>query len=532
MTFLSFSFILLFALLALLYFVLPKKCQWILLLIFSYAFYFFASEKLPVYMLITTAVTYFAAIGIQRIKDKTDNRIKSTEDITKEEKKALRSAGDKKRKTVLIIAVCINIGILSVFKYTDFVFSNISSILISFGVPVNHAGFNLLLPLGISFYTFQSTGYIIDVYRKQVTAEKNFFKAALFVSYFPQIIEGPIGRFNALAPQLFAEHKFSFDRTKKAVFLIVWGFFKKLVIADNLAPMVNEISENYSAYSGITIFLGMLFYGIQLYTDFSGYMDIAMGFSNILGIELAPNFKRPYFSQNLAEFWRRWHISLCSWFRDYLFYPMFMSKRSMNIAKKLRAKGYKTAAKNVPTFIAMAIVWFLTGLWHGACWTEIVWGFSNGLIMIFSQQFKDTYETINNKLRIKTDSSLWKVFRIIRTYLLVTLLNFICEFNTLSDSVKSFSLMITAPLPQSLSLSEFLPKIIETGIFGIAATLAACVVLFLHSLYEERNGSIIEALFKKNWLVQFIVFCLFFFYIVLFGANTNNLTAGFMYAQF
>lgn len=532
MSFLSLSFLLFFTVLAVLYFVLPQKCQWTVLLIFSYIFYFLVSGKLPIYMLVTTVVTYIAAITIQHFKDKTDAEIKSRSDISRDEKKLLRAQSDKKRKAILITAICINLGILSVFKYTDFVFSNIASVLGTFGIETNRSGFNLLLPLGISFYTFQSTGYIIDVYHKKVKAEKNFFKTALFVSYFPQIIEGPIGRFDKLAPQLFAEHRFSFGRTKKAIFLILWGFLKKLVIADNLAPMTNEISENYSAYNGITIFIGMMLYGIQLYADFSGYMDIATGFSNILGIELAPNFNRPYFSHNLAEFWRRWHISLCSWFRDYLFYPIFMSKRSMNLAKKLRAKGYKTAATNIPTFIAMAIVWFLTGLWHGACWTEIVWGFSNGLIMIFSQQFKGIYEAINKKLKIKTDSSLWKIFQIARTYLLVTMLNFICEFNTLSDSVKSFSLIITKPLSETISLSAFLPKIVESGLISIVAIFIACSILFFHSLYEERRGSVIEVLLKKSWITQSLVLLFIVFSIFIFSGTSTKLTGGFIYAQF
>lgn len=532
MTFLSFGFILLFTLLAVLYFLLPQKFQWPLLLIFSYAFYFLASEKLPIYILITTVITYFSVRGIQFFKDKADLQIKSNPNISKDDKKLLRAKSDKKRKALLIIALCLNLGILCVFKYTDFLFSNVSTILNSLGVHTAQKQFNLLLPLGISFYTFQSTGYIIDVYRKQAVAEKNFFKTALFVSYFPQIIEGPIGRFGKLAPQLFSEHRFSFDRTKKAVFLILWGFFQKLVIADNLAPMINEISSNYLNYSGLTICIGMLLYGIQLYTDFSGYMDIAMGFSKILGIDLARNFNRPYFSHNLAEFWRRWHISLCSWFKDYLFYPIFMSKKSMNLAKKLRSKGHKTAATNVPTFIAMAIVWFLTGLWHGACWTEIVWGFSNGLIMIFSQQFKHTYENINTKLHIKKDALSWRILQVIRTYILITLLNFICEFSTLGDSIKSFSRIFTNPLPSSLSIASLLPVIVDNGIIILGVLFISCVLLFLHSLYEEKKGSVCEAICQRGWILQSVVLLVLIFSILLFSGSSSGLTGGFMYAQF
>lgn len=533
MTFLSFSFILFFAALAVLYFVLPKKCQWPLLLIFSYAFYWFAGEKLPFYILISTAVTFFAANGIQLIKDRTDAEIKERKEITKDEKKLLRASCDKKRKAVLIVAVCINIGLLCIFKYTDFVVSGFSSLLNSFGFGIQQKHFNLLLPLGISFYTFQSVGYIMDVYRKQVKAEKNFFKTALFISYFPQIIEGPIGRFGKLAPQLFAEHKFSFERTKKALLLILWGFFKKLVIADNLSPMIYEETSSGGSYYGITFLFCMIFYGIQLYADFSGYMDIVSGFSNILGIELAENFKRPYFSYNLAEFWRRWHISLCSWFRDYLFYPIFMSKSSMNLAKKLRAKGHKIAATNIPTFIAMAIVWFLTGLWHGASWVEIMWGLSNGLIMIFSKQFKNVYDSINLKLKIKTDSHIWNVFRIIRTYLLVSFLNFICEFKTKANFADTFRTVFANPFPDTLNLRYFFPGISAYGIFAIIVPVAACIMLFIHSLYEEKSSKTVsELIFSRSWLVQTVIISMLFVIIMLFGNITSDSTGGFMYAQF
>lgn len=225
-------------------------------------------------------------------------------------------------------------------------------------------------------------------------------------------------------------------------------------------------------------------------------------------------------------------MSLCSWFRDYLFYPMFMSGPFMRLAKKLRAKGYKTAATNVPTFIAMAIVWFLTGLWHGACWTEIIWGFSNGLIMIFSLQFKNVYTAVNQKLHIDTEAWKWKVFQIVRTYLLVTLLNFICEFNTLRDSVTSFSLIIRDPIPATWSASSLFPRLIDAGVIPFVAVFAACSLFFFHSLYEEKRGSVVEAICAKHWIIQTGVFVFVLFYIILFGQASNDMTGGFMYAQF
>ena len=533
MSFVSFSFILLFGVFTVLYFVLPHKCQWPMLLIFSYAFYWFAAEKLPIYMVVTTVVTFFSAFLIDSINCKSDNYIKENkETISRQEKKELKNKAKKKGRTILVVALILNFGMLAVFKYSDFVVGNITGLLAHFGIETGYTGFNLLLPLGISFYTFQSTGYIIDVYRGKVKAEKNPLKLALFVSYFPQIIEGPIGRFGDLHTQLISEHKFSFDRLKRNILLILWGFLKKLVIADNLALTVNEVSGNYAIYDGFQLFVCMILYGIQLYTDFSGYMDMASGFSGILGIELAQNFKRPYFSTSLAEFWRRWHITLCAWFRDYLFYPIYMSKKCMGISKKLRKKGHKKAATIIPTFIATVIVWFLTGLWHGAYWTEIVWGLCNGLIMMFSLQFKDGYEKVNRRLHINEESKIWTAFRIIRTYLLVTALNFITVFESFSDSAKAFVGFIKNPLPHGLSLAYFLPKLSGYGVMVTLVVLLCCTLLFAVSLYEERHKNSGETICACHWIVQTITFIVLFAIVVLFSGNASGLSGVFMYAQF
>lgn len=529
MSFVSLSFILLFVVFAVLYFAFPHKFQWPMLLIFSYSFYWLAAQKLPIYMITTTIVTFITAFMIDKTSNKYDDYIKKNkETITKQDKKELKNKAKNQKRFFLVIALILNFGLLAIFKYTDFFMDNITVLLIHIGIDTSVKHFNLLLPLGISFYTFQSTGYIIDVYRGKIKAEKNPLKLALFVSYFPQIIEGPIGRFGDLHYQLISEHNFSFDRLKKNILLILWGFLKKLVIADNLAITVNEVSENYSQYDGFQLFICMIFYGIQLYADFSGYMDMASGFSGILGIELAQNFKRPYFSTSIAEFWRRWHITLCSWFRDYLFYPIYMSKRCMEINKKLRKNGHKKAATIVPTFIATVTVWFLTGLWHGAYWTEIVWGLCNGLIMMFSLQFKGTYEKINKRLNISEKSKAWTVFRIVRTYLLVTALNFITVFESFSDSAKAFVGFIKNPLPNGFALSYFLPKLAAQGLV-CPVSLICCILLFTVSFVEEKKCNVICAVSSKNWIVQALSATTLLFTIILFSASN---TGSFMYAQF
>lgn len=515
----SFSFILFFAVLLVCYFLLPKKMQWLILLIFSYAFYYLVGGSLPVYILVTTVVTYLATNLIFKLKKDVDKTIADNKEMSKDEKKELRFVSDKKRKAILITAICINIGMLAVFKYTK-TFAGF------FGTTVN-----LLLPLGISFYTFQSIGYMVDVYRKKVDAEKNLFKTALFLSYFPQMIQGPIGRFGDLAPQLFEQHSFSFERLKKGVMLILWGFVKKLVIANNLSPLTHEITVNYQSYEGPQILIGMMLFGIQLYADFSGYMDIVSGFSSVLGIELAENFKRPYLSKNVTEFWRRWHMSLCFWFRDYVFYSIFMSKKMMNLAKKLRAKDRKTAAKNVPTYIAMIVVWFLTGLWHNLNGPQIFWGLANGLIMIAAVGLKANYEKACERLHISAESKFWNLIRILRTYFIMTLLNFFSEFQSLGSIGSCTGRFFTTLIPTGLSLSYLLPKTVDIGIVGIVMTFVACIALLAHSLYEEKHGSLIEKICTRNWLLQLFVFIVLLFTTLLFGGLSET-GGGFMYAQF
>lgn len=515
----SFSFILFFVILLGCYFLLPKKMQWPILLIFSYAFYYLVSGSLPVYILVTTVVTYLATNLVFKLKKEVDKTIADNSELSKEEKKSLRLASDKKRKAVLIIAIFINLSMLAVFKYTK-TFAGF------FGATVN-----LLLPLGISFYTFQSIGYMVDVYRKKVDAEKNIFKTALFLSYFPQIIQGPIGRFGDLSPQLFEQHSFSFVRLKKGIMLILWGFVKKLVIANNLSPLTHEITVNYQSYEGLQILIGMMLFGVQLYADFSGYMDIVGGFSSILGIEIAENFKRPYLSKNVTEFWRRWHMSLCFWFRDYVFYSIFMSKKMMNLAKRLRAKDHKTAAKNVPTYIAMIVVWLLTGLWHNLNGPQIFWGLANGLIMIAAVGLKANYEKVCERLHIRTESKFWNFIRILRTYTIMTLLNFFSEFPSLGSIMKCTGRFFATIIPSGLSVSYLLPKTVDIGIIGIIMTFAACVILLAHSLYEEKHGSVIERICTKNWLLQLSVCMVLLFTILLFGGLSES-SGDFMYAQF
>lgn len=280
------------------YYLIPKRFQWIWLLIFSYIYYASSGIKILFFLLYTTITTY----GTGRLLDRVNH------------KELPRNEAKSRKRRILIGCLLLNFGMLAVLKYTNFAIENVNAIF--------HAGISfqkLILPLGISFYTFQSMGYIIDVYWGKYEAEKNPFRFALFVSFFPQLLQGPIGRFDRLARQLYEQHSFDLLKAQYALQLMLWGFFKKLVLADRAAVVVNQVFQNYTQYSGVTNIVAVLMYSIQLYMDFSGGMDVVMGVAALFGVELDQNFKRPYFATSITDFWHRWHITLGTWMKDYLF---------------------------------------------------------------------------------------------------------------------------------------------------------------------------------------------------------------------
>ena len=271
----------------------------------------------------------------------------------------------------LLFAVLLNFGILFAFKYLNFFIDNINAVIGIFSRTASIATVKLILPLGISFYIFQTIGYVADVYFGKYEAEKNPFKLALFVSFFPQLLQGPIGRYNLMAPSLFAAHDFDFRNFSFGIERMLWGYFKKIVIADRLITAVGTITASPADYPGVMVICGMLFYAVQLYCDFTGGIDITIGVAEVLGVKLSENFKRPFFSKNVAEYWRRWHITLGTWFKDYTFYPLSTSKTMMKLTKLTKEKFGNGAAKRVPVYLSTVILWFATGAWHGAKWNFI-----------------------------------------------------------------------------------------------------------------------------------------------------------------
>lgn len=324
-----------------LYWLLPHRFRWVLLLVSSYYFYMSWDARYLLLILFTTLVSYVAARRIETA-------------VTK-----------KKKKICVAAALTVSLGVLFFFKYYNFFATSLTETLQKYAIEVHPKTLAVIVPVGISFYTFQTLSYVIDVYRGDIKAEHHFGKYAAFISFFPQLVAGPIERSKNLLPQIREERKFDYDQASYGVLLMVWGFFKKLVVADNLAIHVDAIYGNINNYTGLPLVAAVLFFALQIYCDFSGYSDIAIGTAKLFGINLMANFKSPYFSASIKEFWSRWHISLSTWFRDYVYIPMGGS----------RVGKIRHAWNLLVTFLA-------SGLWHGAAWTYVYWGGVHGAAQI------------------------------------------------------------------------------------------------------------------------------------------------------
>ena len=344
MNFISITFLLFLAVLFIVYYAVRPKYRWIVLLTASVVFYLFCGWKAIFYLLSTSLTVYTAA----RLMDKTSDDFRRAlgsagSELSREDKLALRDRFKKRKNVIFLAALIVNLGVLAVVKYSAFACESVTSLFAAFGSDITVTAPSILVPMGLSFYTFQALGYLIDVNRGKYPAEKNYARFALFISFFPQLIQGPISRYDDLGQQLKKEHKFNYDQFVFGAQLAVWGFFKKMVIADHLAAPVARLFDSYESFTGPYYLLAAVLYSVQIYMDFSGGIDIARGVAQCLGIELPLNFERPFFSKSLSEFWRRWHISLGAWMRDYVFYPISLSSAWTKLGKWARTKISKNA---------------------------------------------------------------------------------------------------------------------------------------------------------------------------------------------
>ena len=531
MAFISLPFIIFITAVTLVYFIVPERSRWIVLLAASYLFFWINSGWLVLVLFANTAAAFFTARAIWSVNEKSRKLLKEKgAGLSAAEKRLYKSRAKSASRRILTAGIILDLGTLLFLKYFNF-FAGLSAPLLSrFGfTPLS---LDLLLPLGISFYTLQAIGYMIDVSRGKYEPDRHLGRFMLFMSFFPQIVQGPIARHDQLAHQLYEGHGFDYDRLTRGIQLIVWGWMKKSVIADRIAIPTNEIFINNSRYSGALVLFGAMCYGIQVYADFSGGMDIARGVAQIFGIDLELNFRQPYFARSIEEFWRRWHITLGSWMRDYVFYPLSLSKSFGSLGKKARKLFGNNIGKKLPSFLAMFIVYFLVGFWHGPSWKYIVYGIWNGIFIAGGILLADTYDKARALCGIGPDSCTWRVFQIIRTF-------FICSIGRIFS--RAASLRTAMSMLGSMFRSWYRLFFFTDGSLrrlGLSSAdwilLAVSIaVLFAADRLHEQNVCIRESIARQNIVFRWIIYLSAVMIILVFGMYGPGYdAAGFIYEKF
>lgn len=499
------------------YFIFPKRFQWVCLLIASYGFYLLVDWQAAAYIVVTTVTVFFLAKLIWRLEQRHKQRLAVVKETAgREEKQRMKAANTRKKRWVLAAGLLLNFGILGVLKYGNFTVDAYNGLMGLFGRETRAEYLSLLLPLGISFYTFQAMGYLIDVYRNKVEPCGNLAKFALFISFFPQIMQGPISRYDQLAPQLFAPHAFDYTQFKFGLQRVLWGYFKKLVIADRAAYLVSFLLADYAEYSGFVVAVGVFVFMMQVYTDFSGGIDISLGIAQSCGIQMTENFMRPHFAQSVPEYWRRWHITLGAWMKDYLLYPLSLSKAFSRLGKRTRKWFGNYWGKQIPTCIAMGIVFLMVGIWHGAHMKYIAFGVYNGGLIILGILISPIISRYNEKYHwVDTKSFSWTLFKILGTMFLV----FIGKYFAMTETVTVAWEMIKA------TFSSFNPWIFVDGTLfelglsqnNVLLLFAALQVLLVVSLLQERGIKLRETIARQNIVFRWTLYLLAIVAVVIFG---------------
>lgn len=530
MSFTSGAFLLFFTLLLAVYYLVPGKWQWKLLLAASYVFYAFAGWWAVCYILATTLTTWLAAVKIGgHYADQAAWLAANKETADREEKKARKAAAKGRARRWMLFGILFNFGVLAVVKYTDFILGNVNALLSLFtGARAPLPGF--LLPMGISFYIFQSMGYLLDVYRGKYPPERSLGKTALFVSFFPQLIQGPISRFNELAPTLLAEHRWDTRAVSFGLQRMLWGYFKKLVVADRLMAAVNTLSGSPEEYRGLYVLVLMVVYAVTLYADFTGGIDITIGAAQTLGVEVAENFRRPFFSKNTAEYWRRWHITMGSWFRDYIFYPASVSKPMLKLTQWCKARFGMGAAKRVSAYLVTMLTWFVTGVWHGASWNFIVWGLLNGVIILVSQELAPLYARFHERFPRIGNTFGYRLFQVGRTFLLMSAVRVLDCYRDVPVTFRAVGSIFTE-FDLSILWNGSLLKLGVGGADWLAAGLGVALMLAVSLL--SRDEPLRDKLERRPLALRWALFGLLFLAVAVFGAYGVGYDASqFIYNQF
>lgn len=488
MLFNSAQFIFFFPIVVIVFFYTRPKYRWILLLVASYYFYMSWNPKYLLLIVTSTLITYLSGL----LMNKTNHQSKKT--------------------FYLVMSLILNLLILFGFKYLNFSIEFINSIMDIFDSQIRLQKYNYLLPVGISFYTFQALSYSLDVYKGRIKPERHFGIYALYVSFFPQLVAGPIERSEKLLPQFRYKINFDYVRVTDGLKLMLWGYYKKVVVAERLAIIVNNVYNDMTHSSSITLIIATVFFGIQIYCDFSAYSDIAIGAAKIMGFNLMDNFKRPYYSKTISEFWQRWHISLSTWFRDYLYIPL-----GGNRVSQFRY------------YLNILITFVVSGLWHGAKLTFVIWGGIHGLYIIISNLTKSARNELASKIGIAHDTYIHKVFRVLTVFILVNFAWIFFRANSLNDALFIIG-GIFKNWDNTLTLHSLKSSLKQLGISRFDFLISVVSIVILEAFHMiQRHRSIRSMLKVKPIWFRWLIYYSLTIYILLFGVFDTN---QFIYFQF
>ncbi len=502
MLFNSFHYLMFFPVVVAVFYLFPKKSrktptmQWIWLLICSYYFYMSWNAVYAILMAFSTLVTYASGLLIGRANHLEDERTKL-----------------RLKRLWVVLCIGINLSILFFFKYYNFVAANLNGLLSALGIGEAVPAHSYLLPVGISFYTFQALGYSIDVYRGEIPAEKNLGKYAVFVSFFPQLVAGPIERSKNLLGQFNEKHTFDYDRIKSGLVLMLWGYFQKMVIADRAAGVVDIVYNNYTSSNGVQIIVATVLFAVQIYCDFAGYSNIAIGSARILGFRLMDNFKQPYFALSIQDFWRRWHVSLSTWFRDYVYIPLGGNRGS-------KLKKYRN----------LFITFLVSGLWHGASWNYAIWGGLHGAYQIVGSTLRPHKEKLFAGWTTPIKARILKWVKIVVTFVLVDFAWIFFRAPGGLDALNIIQRMVVTFNPHDLlKRSSYL---IGIDLFNALVLIIAIIVLFAVDYFSPRYD-LQQRLFSLRAGGRWVVYYASVLAVLLFGIIFSSSTqAQFIYFQF
>lgn len=455
-----------------------------LILLSSYVFYGWWDWRFLFLIIISSAVDFFVGKYIHKTKNR------------------------NKRKQLLLISLLVNLGFLFYFKYTNFFIETFVDSFRLFGNKIEVSTLNIILPVGISFYTFQTLSYTIDIYRKTLKPTKNWLSFFTFVAFFPQLVAGPIERASHLLPQFFVVHKFNYYQVRSGLLLMAFGLFKKMVVADRIAILVNEVYNNPIGYSGTDYLVATFFFAFQIYCDFSGYSDIAIGISRTMGFDLMKNFDSPYLSKSITEFWRRWHISLSTWFRDYVYIPLGGSRNGK----------YKT-------YLNLFIVFLVSGLWHGAALTFVIWGSIHGVIIVIEKVFEKQRKSFYKRINLKKRSFVNKIIFIPMIFIIVSIAWIFFRANNLTDAI----LILRGIIKLDINTDN----IFDLGLVKNEFYLTIVLILILIFIeWSNKKLNYISFISRQKQTVRWLIYVFIINSIIILGVYGSGTPKDFIYFQF